>query len=122
MTIRTRSVGGVLVAFVDTEEVLVTGVQDALDCVATVRYEMGADCVALRRPAIADDFFVLRTGMAGEVLQKFVNYQMKLAIIGDFDHVPSAALRDFIRESNRGRHVFFVADEEEAMEKFVHVH
>jgi len=63
------------------------------------------------------DFFDLKTGLAGEILQKFSNYRVKLAIVGDFEEVKSKSLRDFIRESNRGRTVNFVNSVEEAVER-----
>lgn len=61
------------------------------------------------------DFFRLSTGLAGEVLQKLVNHHLRLAVLGDVsEHLAqSEAFRDFVRESNRGRHAWFVADEEE---------
>lgn len=60
-------------------------------------------------------FFALETGVAGEFVQKFANYRLGLAVVGDVsDHVArSGALRDFVRESDRGGHVVFVADAEE---------
>jgi uncharacterized protein DUF4180 len=60
-------------------------------------------------------FFTLSTGLAGELVQKFVNYRQRLAIVGDISGYVdgSAALRDFVRESNRGRQVWFVADADE---------
>ena len=60
-------------------------------------------------------FFVLSTGVAGEVAQKFVNYKMRFAIIGDFSGYTSKSLQDFIYESNKGKHLFFVANEDEAI-------
>jgi hypothetical protein len=55
-------------------------------------------------------FFDLSTRLAGEVLQKFTNYQVQLAIVGDFSVYP-------IRESNRGTQVVFVARPEEALQR-----
>ncbi len=56
-------------------------------------------------------FFDLSTGVAGEVLQTLVNYRLRVVVAGRMPaHVPSAALQDFMRESNRGRQVWFVAD------------
>ena len=48
-------------------------------------------------------------------LQKFVNYQMRLGIVGDFSGYTSKPLHDFIRESNQGRQVCFLPTEEEAL-------
>jgi hypothetical protein len=57
-------------------------------------------------------FLDLKTRLAGEVLQKFVTYERRVAILGDISEAVarSAALRDFVGESNRGRSVWFVAD------------
>ena len=71
--------------------------------------------MVLRKEQIDEPFFRLSTGLAGEVLQKFVNYHMKLAIVGDFSGYTSKPLQDFIRESNEGRHVCFQPDEGAAL-------
>jgi Domain of unknown function (DUF4180) len=54
-----------------------------------------------------DDLFRLQTGLAGEIFQKFSNYNFKLAVVGDFSKYKSKNLQDFIRESNEGNIVFF---------------
>lgn len=61
------------------------------------------------------DFFVLSTGLAGEVVQKLVNHRLRLVVLGDVSaHVArSDAFRDFVREANRGAQVWFVADDAE---------
>ena len=71
-----------------------------------------ADVVAVPVDRLPPEFFALRTGVAGEVLQKFVNYRLRLAVVGDIaEHVAaSTALRDLVRESNRGVQTWFVAD------------
>ena len=67
--------------------------------------------VARLGPAFLD----LKTRLAGELLQKFVNYQRQVVILGDLAEAVAAsdALRDFVRESNGGRSVWFVADRAE---------
>lgn len=57
-------------------------------------------------------FFQLRSGIAGEVVQKSLNYRIKFAVIGDIStHLAASdALRDFVIESNRGGSIFFVPD------------
>jgi len=57
----------------------------------------------------------LKTGIAGEVLQKFATYRVRLVIFGDWHTYNSNSLRDFIYESNKGKHVNFVATKEEAI-------
>ena len=104
------------VAVVHSDTVVITDTGAALDLMATARYTTGCDRIAIPKSAVAEDFFALSTGMAGEILQKFVNYHTKLAIFGDYSHYTSKALKDFIRESNQGRHIFFVVDEQTAID------
>lgn len=117
MKITTINKNSVFIAVVESAEPLITDVQSALDLMASVRYETDADRIALSKAALDERFFALSSGLAGDILQKFVNYQMKLAIIGDFSGYASKPLRDFIYESNNGNHVFFVSSNAEAVEK-----
>lgn len=117
MNLKKLERNGKIITQVETEETLITDVQSALDLMATVRYETGADRMILPKVALDERFFVLSSGLAGDILQKFVNYQIKLAIVGDYSGYTSKPLRDFIYESNNGSHVFFVATVEEALEK-----
>ena len=95
--------------------VRITDGPSAMDLLATVRYETGCSAMVLCKEQIDEPFFRLSTGLAEEVLQKFVNYHMKLAIVGDFSGYTSKPLQDFIRESNEGRHVCFQPDEGAAL-------
>ena len=85
-------------------------VQEAVDLIAEAR-GVGASVVVVPINKLDPAFFELRTGFAGEVLQKFVNYGLRVVILGDATDRASgsSALRDFIRESNRGSSVWFVA-------------
>ena len=121
MIIKKLEQNGVIIAQIESDEVLITDVQSALDLMATVRYETDADCMILPKVALAEQFFVLSTRLAGDILQKFVNYQFRVAIVGDFSGYSSKPLRDFIYESNQGKHVFFVSTVEEALEKLSRV-
>lgn len=105
------------VAVVTGEEKVIVDVQSALDLVMTARYEGGAERIAIDKDAVAEDFFILSTGMAGEILQKFTNYHVKAAFYGDFARYTSKPLRDFIYESNQGNGVFFVPTREEAIRR-----
>ncbi len=86
-------------------------IADATDMIGDAMYAQ-VDWVVLPAQRLSDDFFQLRTKMAGEVTQKYVNYRLKLAIIGDIDtHLQASnALRDFVRECNRGRQIWFLPD------------
>ncbi len=119
MRITTVNKNGVMVAVVDSDQLVITDVQSALDLIATVWYETECHRMVVSQEAINEDFFRLSSGLAGEVLQKCINYHMKLAIVGDFTHYHSKPLKDFIYESNQGSDVFFVATLEEAIERLV---
>lgn len=71
--------------------------------------------MVLPKSAIDPAFFDLKSGLAGEVTQKLVNYNLKCAIIGDFstEIAQSNALRDFIYECNQGNQIHFVPSKEE---------
>jgi hypothetical protein len=106
---------GKKVIIVKATQPIIKDVQSAIDFVSTIRYEHDCDRIALNKAGIVEEFFDLRTRMAGDIFQKFVNYQIKFAIIGNFSEYKSKALQDFIYETNKGNHIFFVADENEAI-------
>jgi hypothetical protein len=72
----------------------------------------GASFVAIPIGRLGPDFLRLSSGVAGAVLQKLVNYRFQVAVLGDLSTAlaASAPLRDFVRESNRGRTVWFLDD------------
>lgn len=90
---------------------------DALDLLGNVSYAHSCQDIVVEKALLSEDFFELRTGLAGEILQKFSNYSARLAIAGDFSGYDSKSLRDFMRESNRGNRVFFVSTMEEGIQK-----
>ena len=96
--------------------VLVTGGSSAMDLLAAVRYETGCSAMVLRKEQLDESFFRLSSGLAGEVLQKFVNYHMRLAVVGDCSGYTSKPLQDFIRESNEGRQICFQPTEAAALD------
>ena len=105
------------IAVVTGEEKVITDTQSALDLAMTVKYEMGAERIALDKKLVCEDFFILSTGVAGEILQKFINYHIKMAIYGDYSRYTSKPLHDFIYESNQGKDFFFVDTQEEAVRR-----
>ena len=110
-----RRVGDTVIIGSDTP--LITDGQSALDLIASIYYEHGCAAAVMNKEAVAEDFFRLSTGLAGEAAQKFVNYHFRLALTGDFSMYQSQSLQDFMRESNKGRHLYFCQDEQEALRK-----
>ena len=104
------------VAVVVSEEIVIQNVQDALDLMVSVQYNEGCDKIILKKEQIVDDFFELKTKLAGEILQKYTNYQVKLAIVGEFGSYNSKSLSDFIYESNKGKCFWLLPTETEALD------
>jgi hypothetical protein len=101
---------GVQVLMCDPAGPKVATTQDALDLIGAVF--LGAEVVAVPAERLDEQFFSLGTGFAGEIMQKFVNYRLRLAVVGDISrHVEaSSALRALVHESNRSGHIWFVPD------------
>lgn len=117
MNIKIAQKNGVNVAVLTDTDILVNDMQSALDLIATVNYETGCDRVVLDKAALHEDFFRLSSGLAGEILQKFVTYHLKFAVYGDFSGYTSKPLKDFMYESNQGNAVFFAENEEDAIDR-----
>ena len=117
MNVRINEQENSKVAVIESPDILINEPQDALDLMATIMHLHECNKIVISESSITKSFFDLKTGIAGEILQKFSNYQMKLAIVGDFSNYNSKSLRDFIFESNKGSQVFFLSSEEEAIER-----
>ena len=114
MNLNIFEVKGRVLAEVVSDAVVINDVQDALDIMAEASTQEARGLI-LNECNLPAEFFVLRTGVAGEITQKFSNYRMQLAIIGEFSKYESNSLQAYIRESNRGNQIFFVPDREAAI-------
>ncbi len=112
MTVLTRN--GRNVALAD-RGVKLACVQDLLDLFAAAGYKYDCGSLIVHKESLIEDFFDLKTGMAGELLQKCSNYRVPFAVVGDFSAYPSKSLHAFIRECNRGSLVFFTDSVEDAL-------
>lgn len=105
------------ILFIESDSFLITDLQSALDLIATVQYEMGSNKIIIEKKTVIEEFFRLSNGIAGDIIQKFITYQTKLAIIGDYSRYTSQPLLDWIYECNKGSDIFFVESMEQALEK-----
>ncbi|HFK5543171.1 TPA: DUF4180 domain-containing protein [Elizabethkingia anophelis] len=112
-TITEHTVNGIKVAELSSDKVLIQQIKDGLDLLADLYY-LGFDKIIIGEQNIVPDFFDLKNKMAGEILQKFSNYKMKLTIVGSFSY-ESKSLKDFIYECNKGKLVNFVNTLSEAL-------
>lgn len=100
---------------ISSEEQFINNVQDVLDLFGEL-YGQYYDGIILYERNITHDFFDLQTKLAGEILQKFSNYRIRLVIVGDWSKYTSRSLEAFITESNRGKTVNFSSSPTEALE------
>lgn len=106
-----NEIGGLRAFAWDLDGPLLATSRDASDLVGDA-LSVDAELVVLPVQRLSADFLRLSSGLAGEVLQKFVNYRLKVAILGDISTATAASgpLRDFVTESNRGANVWFAPD------------
>ena len=116
MNLRKIERNNISCAIVESSSPVITDVQSAVDLLMTAKYEIGTKNIVIAKEQIIDCFFILSSGLAGEILQKFMNYEGRIAIYGDYSHYTSKPLHDFIYESNKGKDVFFAATENEAVD------
>ena len=114
MEIKYTSFGNHVFAEILADGIIINDTQDALDLMAETGYN-DARCMVITEKNLHPDFFKLYTGLAGEILQKFSNYNFRLAIIGDYSKTESKSLRDFIYESNKQGRIRFVSSRDEAL-------
>lgn len=116
MNIEIHQVNNTTIAEITAQEIIIKNASDGLDLLGNMYYQ-GFDKIIIYEININNDFFDLKNGIAGEILQKFSNYRIKLAIIGDFTSYSSKSLNDFMLESNKFGHINFVRTLSEAIEK-----
>ena len=108
---------GKKIALVESDTVAMYTYEDALDILGDCMFN-GVEHIIIRRENVSPEFFDLKTGIAGDILQKFTTYKTSLAIVGDFGDVKSKSLRDFIRESNSQGRIIFLDSIEDAVSAF----
>lgn len=110
MTGQASKIGGLNAYVLDIEGPPLATSRDASDLVGDA-FSTSAELVVVPVERLSPDFLRLSSGLAGDVLQKFVNYGLKFAVLGDLSAAAAAGpLRDFIYESNRGSSVWFAPD------------
>ncbi len=101
-----HTIGKAMVAEVAANDMLLTVPEDVNDLLGNAYYQ-GFDGMIISADKISPRFFDLKTMLAGEILQKFSTFRMRLAVVGDFSVFPSESLKSFIYESNRGNLIHF---------------
>ncbi|MEE1945241.1 DUF4180 domain-containing protein [Pedobacter sp. KR3-3] len=107
MKIESHEVNGTKIAEIIADTTIIKTAEDGLDLLGNLYYQ-GFDKIIVRESHLTPAFFDLKNGMAGEILQKFSNYRVQLAIVGDFSPYTSKSIRDFMFESNKRKQINFV--------------
>lgn len=113
-TIISHQTDGLTFLEIRSEEQFINNIQDVLDLFGEL-YGQYYDGIILYERNIIPDFFDLQTRLAGEILQKFSNYRIRLVIVGDWSKYTSRSLEAFICESNKGKTVNFSSSPTEAL-------
>jgi hypothetical protein len=117
MKIKTHTLNNTNIAEIITDDEIIKTTEDGLDLLGNLYYQ-GFDKIIVHEKNITPAFFDLKTGIAGEILQKFSTYRVRLAIMGDFSRYQSKSLKDFIFESNKMGQIYFLSSLNEVLEKF----
>ena len=114
MEIKIHTIDDRKIAEIISDNIVLQTVEDAVDLIGNMSYQ-GFDKLIIHEENIISDFFELKNKIAGNILQKFSQYSMPLAIIGDFEKYESKSLNDFIFESNKGSQINFVTNIEDGL-------
>ncbi|MDM1063907.1 DUF4180 domain-containing protein [Empedobacter falsenii] len=114
MKIESHIINDTKIAEIVSDTLVIKTSEDGLDLLGNLYYQ-DFDKIVIQEKNITPDFFDLKNGMAGEILQKFSNYPVRLAIVGDFTPYSSKSIKDFIYESNKKGQINFVNTTTEAL-------
>ena len=110
-----HNMNGQSIAELSTDNITLSTTQQFLQMIM----DSSTEGVIVHKENIDESFFDMRSGLAGEMLQKVVNYRLRLAIVGDFSIYESKSLKAFIYESNKSNTIFFVSTIEEALKRLI---
>ncbi|WP_343636115.1 DUF4180 domain-containing protein [Fluviicola sp.] len=116
MQIKAHTINNVSIAEINAEGLIIEKEEDGLDLLGNLYYQ-GFDRIIIHEKNLTPAFFDLKNRMAGEILQKFSNYRVRLAIVGDFSACTGKSITDFMYESNKGKLINFLGSTEEALNK-----
>jgi hypothetical protein len=120
MTLQIHEMSGIRVLEIAPSGPPIGNDRDAIDLIGKAA-ENKAEIVVVPSERLAAAFFDLKTRVAGEMIQKFSIYGVRLAILGDIAAAVenSSAFRDFVRESKRGNTIWFVEDFESLRQRLL---
>jgi len=94
MRIEKHYIKDIHIAELIADSIIIQKNEDGLDLLGNLYYH-GFDKVIIHEKNITSNFFDLKNKMAGKILQKFSNYRVRLAIVGDFSKYTQKSIKDF---------------------------
>lgn len=86
---------------------------DALDLIALC-WEHETSLLMIHQTALSQDFFKLKTKVAGNFIQKFINYSIKAVAIIPQETIQKGRIKEMAMETNKGNHFRMYESQEEA--------
>lgn len=108
-----HNTNGIQIIEITSQDLIINSAQDFLDVIANIP----SNILILKKEMLNESFFDLRTGLAGEILQKMTNYFIRMAVVGDLSKYTSKSFKDFVFECSKRNQVVFAATIEEAVER-----
>jgi PadR family transcriptional regulator, regulatory protein AphA len=87
--------------------------KDALDLVSLC-LEHETSLLMIHNEALSEDFYKLKTKVAGNMLQKFINYGIRAAAIIPHEILQKGRFKEMALETNKGNHFRMYGSKEEA--------
>lgn len=100
------------IAIVDNGELRIDDCTSFLEIVHSIAH----DTIVLYKENFPEKFYDLKSGFAGEILQRVANYNLRLIVLGNFSNYNSKNFKDFVYESNKKGKVIFVDKLESGIE------
>ncbi|AOP36408.1 hypothetical protein A0128_20555 [Leptospira tipperaryensis] len=93
-------------AFFNEDDILLEDPNSFLEIV----FSTSSETIVFSKSNFHEKFYELKSGFAGEILQKITNYKLRMIILGDFSGYESKSFKDFVYESNQNGKVIFISD------------
>lgn len=94
---------------------VLTSEQEALDLVG-ICGEEGTDTILLYDTNLGEDFYDLKTGLAGVSMLKWTNYRIRIAAVIPQEKIGSGRFYEMVIESNRRNDFRVFVDRDNAIE------
>lgn len=112
-----KPIEGLDIAIVNADDVFLKDEDTANTLFTTIKLQGGTNLIAINQEAFPTKFWDPTTGFPGRVLDRLIQNEVKMAVVGDFNAYANGPFLDFMAEANNGFNLFFVADEDTAYKR-----